>query len=77
MTPHRHRHTRVGKRGKQLKWLLIITIVAALIGAFLGLGGGLINFFEKNADVLDKQIIPQDIDRSAMEQLKKQYLQKR
>jgi hypothetical protein len=51
-------------------WYLIITVVALLIAAVLGLGGGLINFIDKHADVLDTQYIPIDLDRTTMEELK-------
>ncbi len=62
-----------------------------LIAAVLGLGGGLINFLEKNANVLDNQYIPADLDRrtadtlkeklkdidpNKLEQLKKKFLEK-
>lgn len=71
--------------------MLVILIVVILVGAVLGLGGGLINFFEKHADVLDNQYIPVDIDRrtadtlkdklkdidpNKLEQLKRKFLEK-
>ena len=72
-------------------WLLIISVVVILVGAFLGLGGGLINFFEEHANILDDQYVPVDIDRrtadtlkeklkdidpSKLEQLKRKFLEK-
>jgi hypothetical protein len=71
--------------------MLVILIVVILVGAVLGLGGGLINFFEKHADVLDNQYIPANIDRrtadtlkdklkdidpNKLEQLKRKFLEK-
>lgn len=53
-----------------LVWLLVISIVVIIIAAVLGLGGGLINFLEKNANVLDNQYIPVDLDRRTADALK-------
>jgi len=53
-------------------WFLIISLVVLLIAAVLGLGGGLINFIDKHADVLDTQYIPMDLDRKTIDELKKQ-----
>ncbi len=51
-------------------WFLIISLVVILIAAVLGLGGGLINFLDENADVLDTQYIPMDLDRKTVTELK-------
>jgi hypothetical protein len=62
-----------------LMWLAIISLVVVLIAAVLGLGGGIISFLDKNADVLDSQYlqsIPKDIDRNTLEDLKKTFDQK-
>jgi len=48
----------------------VITLVVFAIASVLGLGGGLINFIEKHADVLDTQYIPKDLERGAAERLK-------
>jgi len=70
---------------------VVIAVVIVSIAAVLGLGGGLINFIDQHADVLDTQYIPKDLDRRAvdalkgqmkdidknkMEELKKKYLDK-
>jgi hypothetical protein len=55
-----------------LLWYLIIATIALFIAAVLGLGGGLINFIDKHANILDTQYIPQDLDRHAAEVLKEQ-----
>lgn len=60
-------------------WFAIIFLVAVLLAAVLGLGGGLLNFIDKNANVLDSQYIqsiPKDIDRNTLEELKKKWDQK-
>jgi uncharacterized protein HemX len=72
-------------------WFLAISVVILLIAAVLGLGGGLISFIDKHANVLDTQYIPveldnrtkdalkeqmKDIDQSKLEQLKKRFGQK-
>ncbi|HLA28899.1 MAG TPA: hypothetical protein VJZ49_13510 [Syntrophales bacterium] len=54
-------------------WFAIISLVVILIAAFLGLGGGLVNFIDKHADVLDTQYIPKDIDNATLEKLKKTF----
>ena len=91
MSLARRRH-RVTRRSKtSLKWFVVIAVVIVSIAAVLGLGGGLINFIDQHADVLDTQYIPKDLDRRAvdalkgqmkdmdknkMEELKKKYLDK-
>ena len=63
-------------------WFAIILLVVVLLAAVLGLGGGLIGFLDKHADVLDSQYIqsipniPKDIDRNTLEELKKKWDQK-
>ena len=62
-----------------LIWLAIISLVAVILAAVLGLGGGLLNFIDKNANVLDSQYlqyIPKDIDHNKLEELKKKWDQK-
>ena len=57
-------------------WLAIISLVVVLLAAVLGLGGGLLNFIDKNANVLDSQYlhyIPKDIDHNKLEDLKKKW----
>jgi hypothetical protein len=51
-------------------WFIIISLTVILLAAVLGLGGGLIDFFEEHANVLDTQYIPMDLDRKTMDQLK-------
>ena len=51
-------------------WFLIISLTVLILSALLGLGGGLINFFEEHATVLDSQYIPMDLDRATVDQLK-------
>lgn len=82
MSPFRRRHTRYRKSKMPLMWFAIILLVAVLLAAVLGLGGGLLNFIDKNANVLDSQYIqsipniPKDIDRDTLEELKKKWNQK-
>ncbi len=55
-------------------WYAIILLVTALLAAVLGLGGGLLNFIDRKANVLDSQYIqsiPKDIDRNTLEEMKK------
>jgi len=72
MSPHRRRKKIFRRSRSSLVWFLIITLVVVIVGAILGLGGGLINFLEKNADVIDNQYIPADIDRQTMDKVKEQ-----
>ncbi len=82
MSPFRRRRKARGKSRTPLMWFVIIFLVAVLIAAVLGLGGGLIHFIDKNANVLDSQYIqsitniPKDIDRNKLEELKKRWEQK-
>ena len=52
-------------------WMLIISLVAILIAAVLGLGGGLINFLDRHANIIDNQYLPMDLERGEKEVLKK------
>ncbi|HLA05291.1 MAG TPA: hypothetical protein VJZ16_04830 [Syntrophales bacterium] len=82
MSPFRQRRKKHGKFGTSLMWFAIILLVVVLLAAVLGLGGGLIGFLDKHADVLDSQYIqsipniPKDIDRNTLEELKKKWDQK-
>lgn len=82
MSPFRRRRKKHGKSRTSLMWFAIILLVAVLLAAVLGLGGGLLNFIDKNANVLDSQYIqsipniPKDIDRNTLEELKKKWDQK-
>ncbi len=60
-----------------LVWILIISLVVLLIAAVLGLGGGLINFIDKHANIIDSQYLPMDLERARVEELKKKFEQKR
>ena len=51
-------------------WFIIISLTVLILAAVLGLGGGLINFFEEHANVLDTQYIPMDLDRATVDRLK-------
>lgn len=70
MSPYRRRKKMFRRSRSSLVWLLVISIVVIIIAAVLGLGGGLINFLEKNANVLDNQYIPADLDRRTVDALK-------
>lgn len=72
MSPYRRRKKMFRRSRSSLVWLLVISIVVILIAAVLGLGGGLINFLEKNANVLDNQYVPTSLDRHTTDALKKQ-----
>src|SRR5574340_474290 len=72
MSPYRHRKKPFRRSRRSLVWMLVISIVVILVGAILGLGGGLINFLEKHANVMDNQYIPADLDRRTVDVLKEQ-----
>lgn len=79
MSLFRRRRKKHRKSRTSLMWFAIIFLVAVLLAAVLGLGGGLLNFIDKNANVLDSQYIqsiPKDIDRNTLEELKKKWDQK-
>ena len=44
-------------------WLVIISLVAAILAAILGLGGGAINFIEKYFGYRDDSYRPMDTER--------------
>ncbi len=77
MSPFRRRHTRHRKSRTSLRWYGIILLLTVLLAAVLGLGGGLLDFIERKANVLESQFIqsvpniPKDIDRDTLEGLKK------
>lgn len=71
MSPYRRRKKMFRRSRSSLVWLLTISIVVILIAAILGLGGGLINYLEKHANVLDNQYVPVDLDRKTLDELKK------
>ena len=72
MSRHRHGKRKFRRSRSSLIWFLVITVVVVIVGAILGLGGGLINFLEKNADVLDTQYVPMDLDHRTMDKVKEQ-----
>ncbi len=72
MSTYRRSKKKFRRSRRSLVWLLVITIVVILVGAVLGLGGGLINFFEKHANILDDQYIPKNLDRQTADSLKEQ-----
>ena len=72
MSHHRHSKRKFHRSRRALVWFLIISLVVIIVGALLGLGGGLINFLEKNADVLDNQYIPKELDSRTVDKLKEQ-----
>lgn len=59
-----------------LVWALIISFVVIVIAAVLGLGGGLISFIDKHANVTDSHYLPMDLERGRVEELKKKFEQK-
>jgi len=46
-------------------WLMIISLIAVILAAVLGLGGGAINFIEKYFSYRDDSYRPMDTDRQA------------
>ena len=72
MSLFRRRSHMIHRSRSSLIWYLIIVTVALFIAAVLGLGGGLINFIDKHANVLDTQYIPQDLDLQTADTLKEQ-----
>jgi hypothetical protein len=50
-------------------WLVIISLVAAILAAILGLGGGAINFIEKYFGYRDDSYRPMDTDRQTIDTL--------
>jgi hypothetical protein len=67
MSPFRRRHTKQRKSRTPLMWLAIISLVAVLLAAVLGLGGGAINFIEKYFGYRDDSYRPMDTDRQAID----------
>lgn len=67
----RKRRPRIRRSRTPWGWFLVIMLLVFAVASVLGLGGGLINFLEKHADVLDTQYIPKDLERGAAELLKK------
>jgi hypothetical protein len=63
MSPFRRRHTKQRKPRTPLMWLAIISIVAVILAAILGLGGGAINFIEKYFGYRDDSYQPMDSER--------------
>jgi hypothetical protein len=63
MSPFRRRHTKQRKSRTPLMWLAIISIVAVILAAILGLGGGAINFIEKYFGYRDDSYQPMDSER--------------
>jgi hypothetical protein len=48
-------------------WLVIISLVVAILAAILGLGGGAINFIEKYFGYRDDSYRPMDTERQTAE----------
>ena len=48
-------------------WLVIISLLAAILAAILGLGGGAINFIEKYFGYRDDSYRPMDTERQTAE----------
>jgi hypothetical protein len=69
MSPFRRRHTRHRRLRTPLMWLAIISLVAVILAAVLGLGGGAINFIEKYFGYRDDSYRPMDTERQTTEVL--------
>ena len=67
MNPFRRRHKKQRKPKTPLMWLAIISIVAVILAAILGLGGGAINFIEKYFGYRDDSYQPMDTERQTAE----------
>ena len=63
MSPFRRRHNKQRKPRTTLMWFVIITLVAVLVAAILGLGGGAITFIEKYFSYRDDSYRPMDTER--------------
>jgi hypothetical protein len=50
-------------------WLVIISLVAAILAAVLGLGGGAIDFIEQYFSYRDNSYRPMDIERQTTDTL--------
>lgn len=72
MSPYRRRKKMFRSSRRSVVWIITISIVVIIIAAVLGLGGGLINFLEKHANIMDNQYIPVDLDRRTVDGLKDQ-----
>lgn len=72
MSPFRRRHTEQRNPRKPLLWLAIISIVAVILAAILGLGGGAINFIENYFGYRDDSYRPMDTERHDYETVKEQ-----
>ena len=72
MSLFQQKHHIIRRSRSSLWWYLIISLAVLLIAAVLGLGGGIINFIDKHANILDTQYIPVDLDRRTTDALKEQ-----
>jgi hypothetical protein len=66
MSPFRRTQTKHRKSRTPLMWLAIISLVAVILAAVLGLGGGVIDFIEKYFDYRDDSYRPMDTERQAV-----------
>ena len=67
MSPFRRSHTKQRKHRTPLMWLAIISLVAVLLAAILGLGGGAINFIENYFGYRDDSYRPMDVEQQTTE----------
>jgi hypothetical protein len=72
MSPFRRRHTKQRKSRTPLMWLAIISLVAVILAAILGLGGGAIDFIEKYFNYRDNSYQPMDTERQAARSVQEQ-----
>jgi hypothetical protein len=63
MSPFRRRHAKQRRSNTPLMWLMIISLVAIILAAVLGLGGGAIDFIEQYFSYRDDSYRPMDTER--------------
>jgi hypothetical protein len=71
MSLFRRKYARYKKPRTPLMWMAIILVVAGILAAILGLGGGAIDFIEKYFNYRDTSYQPMDLERRAPEDVQK------
>lgn len=67
MSPIRRRRSIRRKSRTPLKWIILITIVVALLAALISVGGGLVGYIEHYFGYEDTSYQPKDTERQQYE----------
>ena len=67
MSPIRRSHSIHRKSRTPIKWIILITIVVALLAALISVGGGLVGFIEHYFGYKDTTYQPKDTERQQYE----------